>query len=348
MSNSNVNNDNKTVEIDDLVNQVKGLGLDDDKKKDDKVNEQEQEDVFDDDDDDDDDENTKDIKKVAQWIQESKNIIILSGAGVSCAAGIPDFRTPGTGLYDNLQKYSLPYPEAVFDVDFYRRKPQPFLSLAKELWPGLQHSPTLTHSFGAVLANKPHQKLLRNYTQNIDGLEHLATIPEPQIVECHGHFRTASCIKCKKAMDGDVCKDHILNGNAKTPPACPKCKSFVKPDIVFFGEGLPDRFHKLLSEDVETVDLLLVIGTSLQVAPVSHIPNYVQCKRRVLINRDEVGDFMREDDVVLLGDCDSVMMQLAHELGWEHEVRKLNKKTRIVPKADDERKEEKETSSSKK
>lgn len=317
----------KDNDVDDLINQVEGLGITDDKatakiKAEDANDKKEHQDDEDDEDD--------DIKKVAQWIRESKKIIILSGAGVSCSAGIPDFRTPGTGLYDNLQKYDLPYPEAVFDVSFYRRKPQPFLSLAKELWPGLQHSPTLTHSFGAVLAN--NSKLLRNYTQNIDGLEHLATISEEQIVECHGHFRTASCIKCNKSMDGDKCKDLILNGDGKTPPQCPKCKSHVKPDIVFFGEGLPDRFHNLLSKDVGTVDLLLVIGTSLQVAPVSHIPQYVKCKRRVLINRDEVGDFMREDDVVLLGDCDDVVMQLADELGWEQEVRILNKKTRIVPK----------------
>jgi NAD-dependent SIR2 family protein deacetylase len=314
-SSSKKDEEDKTV--DDLVNQVQGLELGDSSNKETQ---------------DDDDDHAKDVKKVAQWIRESKNIIILSGAGVSCAAGIPDFRTPGTGLYDNLQKYNLPYPEAVFDVDFYRRKPQPFLSLAKELWPGLQHSPTLTHSFGAVLSQ--NDKLLRNYTQNIDGLEHLATIPEAQIVECHGHFRTASCIKCQKPMDGDKCKDLILNDATNTPPKCPKCKSFVKPDIVFFGEGLPERFHTLLSQDVEEVDLLLVIGTSLQVAPVSHIPQYVQCQRRVLINRDEVGDFMRDEDVVLLGDCDDVVMSLACELEWEHEVRTLHKKTKIKPKDD--------------
>lgn len=311
MSSSSEKGEEEDKAVDDLANQVQGLGLGDRETQAP-------------------DECDSDVRKVAQWIRESKNIIILSGAGVSCAAGIPDFRTPGTGLYDNLQKYNLPYPEAVFDVDFYRRKPQPFLSLAKELWPGLQHSPTLTHSFGAVLSQ--NDKLLRNYTQNIDGLEHLATIPEAQIVECHGHFRTASCIKCQKPMDGDKCKDLILNDTTDTPPKCPKCKSFVKPDIVFFGEGLPERFHTLLSQDVEEVDLLLVIGTSLQVAPVSHIPQYVQCQRRVLINRDEVGDFMRDEDVVLLGDCDDVVMELARELKWEHEVRTLHKKTKIKSK----------------
>lgn len=304
--------------VDDLVSQIESLGLDDKK---DNVPSNEKEDGAD-------DEGDEDIKRVAAWIKESKNIVILSGAGVSCSAGIPDFRTPGTGLYDNLQKYNLPFPEAVFDVDFYRRKPLPFLSLAKEIWPGLKHSPTLTHSFAATLAKK--NQLLRNYTQNIDGLENLATTPEKQIVECHGHFRSAACIKCHKPMDGEKCKSIILETDDVPKCEKPKCKGYVKPDIVFFGEGLPHRFHTLLTQDVEKVDLLIVMGTSLQVAPVSLIPSYVKC-RRVLINRDEVGDFFGEDDAVLLGDCDDMVMQLAQELGWEDEIRALNKKTRVKP-----------------
>jgi len=112
------------------------------------------------------------VRRVAQWIERGtvKRILVLTGAGVSVAAGIPDFRTPGTGLYDNLAAYQLPYPEAVFDVAFYRRRPMPFVKLASELWPG-NFCPTLTHSFIALL----HQKglLQRCYTQNIDGLEHL-------------------------------------------------------------------------------------------------------------------------------------------------------------------------------
>jgi NAD-dependent SIR2 family protein deacetylase len=74
-----------------------------------------------------------------------------------------DFRTEGTGLYDNLQKYNLPYPEAVFDLSFYMNNPDPFVQLASELWPGLRHSPTVTHSFIALLEKKG--MLLRNYTQ---------------------------------------------------------------------------------------------------------------------------------------------------------------------------------------
>jgi hypothetical protein len=104
-----------------------------------------------------------------------KKIVVLTGAGVSVAAGIPDFRTPGTGLYDNLEKYNLPHPTAVFDIGFYKRNPSPFVMLASEIWPG-RHLPTLTHAFLKVLDDKG--LLLRNYTQNIDGLEVIAGVKE--------------------------------------------------------------------------------------------------------------------------------------------------------------------------
>jgi NAD-dependent SIR2 family protein deacetylase len=237
--------------------------------------------------------------------------------------GIPDFRTPGTGLYDNLQKYNLPYPEAVFDVDFYREKPQPFCALAKELWPGLTHSPTLTHSFLKLLSDKG--LLLRNYSQNIDGLEFLAGLPAEELVECHGHFRTAACIECGKAADGKQVKDTIVQ-EGKTPK-CEKCGSNVKPDIVFFGESLPARFHRLLKDDIKKADLLLVMGTSLQVAPVSMIPDMVNCNR-VLLNRELVMD-IKSGDIFVEGDCDTNVERLCSLLGWTEDLLEQNTKRRI-------------------
>lgn len=259
------------------------------------------------------------LKTIAEWIEQASNILVLSGAGVSVAAGIPDFRTPGTGLYDNLQKYNLPYPEAVFDLAFYRRNPKPFVSLAKEIWPGFRHTPTLTHSFLAVLAER--KRLLRNYTQNIDGLEFLASVPAEKIVECHGHFRTASCIRCGKSADAEIVKQQIVQ--EAIAPKCKSCKAYVKPDIVFFGEDLPDRFHTLLKPDLREADLCLVLGTSLQVAPVSMIPERVNC-RRILLNRELVGDFSikKKSDMFHAGDCDDSILAVAKILGWEEDLLK--------------------------
>lgn len=89
----------------------------------------------------------------------------MAGAGISTSAGIPDFRSPVTGLYASLAKYDLPYPEALFDIGFFRENPQPFYTLYKELYPdGSRYKPTLTHCFFRLLEKKG--KLLRVFTQN--------------------------------------------------------------------------------------------------------------------------------------------------------------------------------------
>ena len=160
-------------------------------------------------------------------------------------------------MYDNLQKYNLPFPEAVFDVGFYKNNPKPFVHLASELWPGLKHSPTITHSFIALLEKKG--LLLRVYTQNIDMLDVLAGVSEEKMIECHGHFRSASCTQCKRTFDGEECKRIIVE--EKKAPICRHCKGFVKPDIVFFGEQLPTRYHRNVKKDMMEADLLLVMGT---------------------------------------------------------------------------------------
>uniref|UniRef100_A0A7S2Y729 NAD-dependent protein deacetylase n=1 Tax=Entomoneis paludosa TaxID=265537 RepID=A0A7S2Y729_9STRA len=269
------------------------------------------------------------LQQFASWIKKGQvgKLLVVTGAGISVSAGIPDFRTEGTGLYDNLQKYNLPYPEAVFDLDFFARKPQPFVTLAKELWPtGLTFKPTITHCFLTLLSRK--NVLLRVYSQNIDGLEHLAQLPTEKLVECHGHFRTASCIRCKRsAPDMEVIKETIIDqGQA---PVCKTCKQgYVKPDIVFFGEGLPAQFHSLLPRDLKEADCCLVLGTSLQVAPVSQIPEQVKRgTKRALINRELVGSFSSKrfgQDLVELDDCDKSIRSLANILGWLDELEALH------------------------
>jgi NAD-dependent SIR2 family protein deacetylase len=250
------------------------------------------------------------------------NVLVLMGAGASVSAGIPDFRTPGTGLYDSLQKYRLPIPEAIFDLDYYRQDPMPFTDLAKSIWPGQPCGPrpTLTHAFLKLLQDK--NCLRRIYTQNIDGLEALAGVSDEHLVECHGHFRSASCIDCQTPMKAHDCLETTLKGEA---PKCSECGSLVKPDIVFFGEELPARFQQLVDRDVEACDLLLVVGTSLLVMPVAGIPSWVpyNCPR-VLLNREVVGDFayspMSDRDLFLEGDCDESVRKLCQLAGWEQEL----------------------------
>ena len=134
-----------------------------------------------------------DIAGIAEHItSDCKNIIVMCGAGISVSAGIPDFRSKGTGLYDNLEKYNLPTPTAVFDISYFRDNPAAFYMLAQEMWPD-KHNPTPTHHFIAELHARG--KLLRCYTQNIDSLEcSRGLLPKSAVVAAHGNFDSASCI----------------------------------------------------------------------------------------------------------------------------------------------------------
>uniref|UniRef100_A0A2K6CSV6 Sirtuin 3 n=1 Tax=Macaca nemestrina TaxID=9545 RepID=A0A2K6CSV6_MACNE len=228
------------------------------------------------------------LQDVAELIRARacQRVVAMVGAGISTPSGIPDFRSPGSGLYSNLQQYDLPYPEAIFELPFFFHNPKPFFTLAKELYPG-NYKPNITHYFLRLLHDKG--LLLRLYTQNIDGLER-----------------------------ADVMADRV--------PRCPVCTGVVKPDIVFFGEPLPQRFL-LHVVDFPMADLLLILGTSLEVEPFASLTEAVRSSvPRLLINRDLVGPLAwrpRGRDVAQLGDVVHSVERLVELLGWTEEMRDL-------------------------
>ncbi|KAI0632355.1 DHS-like NAD/FAD-binding domain-containing protein [Trametes polyzona] len=259
----------------------------------------------------------KDLPSVAKYMKSPacRNVFVMVGAGVSTAAGIPDFRSPGTGLYSNLQRLNLPYPEAVFEINYFRQNPAPFYTLARELYPG-KFRPTLTHTFVKLLAD--HKLLDTCFTQNIDTLERQAGVPDDKIVAAHGNFASQHCIDCHASFDGAKMRKAIESGDIVK---CGKCGGLVKPDIVFFGESLPEDFYKKVPR-LRSADLLIIIGTSLTVQPFAGLTSLVpeRCPR-ILINLDRAGDIgARSDDVVLLGRCDETVRKLCKELGWEEEL----------------------------
>ncbi|KAF7987051.1 hypothetical protein HWV62_185 [Athelia sp. TMB] len=242
-----------------------------------------------------------------------------------------DYHATGSLALANLARLNLPFPEAVFEINFFRRNPIPFYTLAKEMQPS-QFRPTLTHSFIKLLADK--QLLHVCLTQNIDTLERRAGVPPELIVEAHGSFATQRCIDCERPFDDEKMRHAVVNDDV---PRCEDktCQGLVKPDIVFFGEGAIPKLND--------ADLLIVIGTSLTVHPFASLARIVPagCTRfvlcclrvkptpdgalhnRVLINQDKVGDFgSREDDIIILGRCDDIVRDLAKELGWAEELEK--------------------------
>ena len=320
----------------------------------------------------------------ATFEDDERDIVVLGGAGMSTSAGIPDFRSPGTGLYDNLQKYDLPRPQAIFELEYFKRRPAAFYELARELWPGA-YPPTPTHLFIRLLHEKG--RLLRCFTQNIDSLETAAGLPSDRVVAAHGNFDSARCVDTRREVPIDELKHAILGSddartqNRQESSTAPndhpegeeeaaaeednndddrpgwmrlrdKYGGLVKPEIVFFGEPLPQRFFDRANADLPRAKILLVVGTSLSVQPFASLINYVddQCQR-VLINRDPVGlrdkrvpsvlanelrlgGFDFDDphrnyrDVALLGDCDAQIIALAEALGWKNDLERLVDDTR--------------------
>ncbi|KAK9728155.1 Sir2 family [Popillia japonica] len=259
------------------------------------------------------------LDDVVRLLKGAKNVIVLTGAGVSVSCGIPDFRSKD-GIYS-------------------RQDPRPFFKFARDIYPG-KFKPSPCHRFIKLL--EKHQKLLRNYTQNIDTLEKVAEIE--RVVECHGSFATATCTKCDLQVTAEMVRDIILTQNI---PVCEVCQptigksisieelkkrqpeelknlvtnGIMKPDIVFFGEGLPDKFHDAMAEDKSKCDLLLVIGSSLKVHPVALIPTSLPANvPQILINREPLPHC--HFDVELLGDCDVIINHICQLLGntWSEAV----------------------------
>ncbi|RHZ68550.1 uncharacterized protein CDV56_109664 [Aspergillus thermomutatus] len=311
------------------------------------------------------------IDDAVQLLKESKNIIVLTGAGISTSLGIPDFRSKDTGLYSQLEHLGLSDPQEVFDIHVFREDPSIFFSIAKDILPTeKKFSPT--HAFIRLLQDQG--KLLTNYTQNIDNIEANAGILPEKILQCHGSFATATCVKCHHKVKGEEIFDDIKKGIV---PECIACKErleddslkpqglkrkrlsngtqksrkkdgedsseeedyeiptpgVMKPDITFFGEDLPDEFgRRLLHHDRDKVDLVIVIGTSLKVAPVAEVPGVLPRNvPQIYISRTPVTHTCF--DIDLLGDCDVVVSELSRRAGWDlkHDMIPPDEKVEITP-----------------
>ena len=130
-----------------------------------------------------------------------RKILVMTGAGISVSAGIPDFRSPGTGLYSQLAEYNLPRPEAIFDLDYFKESPEAFYKFAQN-FDLTKHNATPTHYFIKMLQDKG--VLWRNMTQNIDNLEEKTGMDMGAVIQAHGANRGAACSKCKKVADMDA------------------------------------------------------------------------------------------------------------------------------------------------
>jgi NAD-dependent SIR2 family protein deacetylase len=268
------------------------------------------------------------LRDVADAITKcSKSVLVICGAGISTASGIQDFRSPG-GLYDmDLRESDLPRPEALFELDFFKQNPEPFYKWALGNWPG-SAQPSTTHYFLKLLYEKG--KLLRCYSQNIDGLERAAGL-DRRLVEAHGNFRSAHVADTMnpKPVKPSTLKKALESNTWRA--LSKKHGGLVKPNIVFYGEQLPLGSTRYFNHDIESAELLFVLGTSLSIAWAQELT--VQCKaqHKILVNLQTIqdpwdcceADCKRDWDLWSKLSCDEACEELALHLGWTEELKGL-------------------------
>lgn len=194
-------------------------------------------------------------------IRRAKNIVALSGAGISTEAGIPDFRGPG-GMWEDAGLMDL------LSISGFRRDPAGFYRASLELFSTIGRAqPTLAHQL--LVRLEEAGKLTAVVTQNIDGLHHAAG--SRTVHELHGTYRTGHCSNCSKAYAMEAFYADIEQGRLEVP-RCGVCAAPIKPDIVLFEELLPvDAWDKSVKA-AEECDLMLVFGSSLVVYPAAELP----------------------------------------------------------------------------
>ena len=217
--------------------------------------------------------NKEKLHQIAKLIKESKYVVVLTGAGVSTGSGIPDFRTPGKGIWEEVD------PFKVTSINAFDKDPQRFYYFYRPRIEMLSKvSPNSAHIAIAQLEAMDYVKVL--ITQNIDNLHRRAG--SKNIIKVHGTLDEAICRRCGNIISSKILLEKI-NQSKDEIPYC-DCSGVFKPNVVLFGEMLPN-LDSAINESARA-DLILVIGSSLQVSPVNTLPQY--CLQRggklVIIN----------------------------------------------------------------
>ena len=283
-------------------------------------------------------------------------VVVVAGAGISTSAGIPDFRS-SNGLYASSATAEL------FSTEYLHNRPEQFFGQLKELFLPVvdkQYRPTASHALLRLMHDCGW--LTRVYTQNIDMLESVVfeteneeerstPLVDEKVVECHGSMRRFRCTStlCPHIVtDPDDMQEQVWAKIRRgETPLCPRCGDLLRPDVTFFGEPLPDKFHEACLHDLPNCDFLLVMGTSLLVYPVASLPQMVGANAvRMLWNREATGCFQfiapgndegesslasRAQQVETRGyrdifhqdDCDSAARQFAEMIGKSAEMNLL-------------------------
>ena len=228
------------------------------------------------------------IIKLKEIIDNSKRIVIFTGAGLSTNSGIPDFRS-ANGLYNQKSKISYT-PEEIISHSFFIKYPNDFYEFYfdKMIYPNAL--PNIAHKYFVELERNKEVSIV---TQNIDDLHQMAG--SHHVYELHGSVKRNYCMKCHKYYD----LKEVLN---KRPVPYCDCGGIIKPDVVLYEEPLNEKVAYQAIEKISEADTMIIVGTSLMVYPAAGYIRYFRGNNLVLINKsqtscDNIADLVINDDV---------------------------------------------------
>jgi NAD-dependent deacetylase len=229
------------------------------------------------------------IREVAFLLSKAKHAVVFTGAGISTPSGIPDFRSPQTGLWNQNDPYE------VASIWAFRQNPKSFFNWIRPL--AIKSESALPNSAHLALAHLENRGVIKAViTQNIDGLHQKAG--SKNVLELHGSSQTATCPSCGKKHS---CKYfHWIITQSEEYPKCSDCQSIIKPDVILFGESLPQNIWDKAYQECLLADLILVVGSSLEVSPANTLPETALSHGAILLINNLGTTYLDEKAKVVL------------------------------------------------
>jgi len=244
------------------------------------------------------------IDYVVELLHKAKRAVVLTGAGISTPSGIPDFRSEGTGLWSRDE------PLEVASLNTFRTDPERFFVWFRPLANLIFNAkPNLAH---IALANLEKAERVHSIiTQNIDALHQKAGAKN--VIEMHGTLRTLSCTQCfHQAEAQNYLKAFVEQGEL---PCCSQCGSLMKPNVILFGEQLPQQAWYEAQRESRQCDLMLVAGSSLEVLPVAGLPMQAIDRGAHLVILNNAATYLNvRADVVIKEDVAEVLPAIAEQV----------------------------------
>lgn len=235
------------------------------------------------------------LAQLTDFIRDAKNLVAFTGAGISTESGIPDFRSPGTGIWSKMtpiQYQDFVASEAVRRTSWSRRFDGD--RVMDQAQPNAGHR--------AIAQWVAEGRCRQVITQNVDNLHQNSGIPADKVIELHGNATYARCLSCAKRYELDVLERQFRAN--KTVDACTDCQGIIKTATISFGQQMPAEPMQLAQGATEGCDTFLVVGSSLTVQPAAGFPVLAKelGARLIIVNReptpiDELADLLVRDGI---------------------------------------------------